>query len=175
VKPFFVSDQPAVVSGLMTAQAAAGFGFRNPAYRGALAGDYRLIELQPGTRTPAPWLWRDAPNTLVIVGDDGGRSCGPQDFPQARRLMALAERIMLHAAGGEEAHYRLLAEAARLNHRVLLIETNTLAEAAWTALLQDEIARRVRGGLPQLAVLAITVPPNMPPHPTAPYRAEAPQ
>lgn len=157
---------PAQLSAIMQMQAASGFAFRNEVYRGALAGEYRIAEVMPGGRVPAPMLWPGAPPLVVIIGDDGGRSDGPGCFPQARRLIAWADRAMLHATGGTADHYALVAAAARAHPRVLLIETNTQAEAAWRALLEEEIARRDGVGRSQLAVLIIQVPPGRPAHPT---------
>lgn len=162
----------ASLSEVMRKQAAAGFGFRNEVYRGALAGEYKLVELLPRGRVPAPMLWPDAPHTVVVIGDDGGISSGPADFPQSRRLIAWADRVMLHAAGGQAAHYALVAAAARVHRRVLLIETNTSAEAAWSDQLRGEIDRRAAAGLPQLAVLVVQVPAGEPPHPSKPSNGE---
>jgi hypothetical protein len=161
-------SEPADVSALMAAQDAAGFGFRNALYRGALAGDYRIAELLPRGRIPAPFLWRDAPSIVVVISDDGGLSDGPQDFPQARRLLAWADRLMVHATGGEEAHYSLLAAAARKFPRVLLVETHTAAEAAWMDLVVAEQGRRHEAGIPLLQTLLIQVAPGKPAHPVAP-------
>jgi hypothetical protein len=165
---FYFSD-PRDVSALMAAQDAAGFGFRNVLYRGALAGEYRLTELLPHSRIPLKLLRPGNPPTVVVVGDDAGLSAGPHDFPQARRLLAWAQRCMIHATGGEEQHYRLVADAARGARRVLLVETFTAAEPAWLALVEDEQARRLKAGLPLLPTLLVQAPAHMPPHPTVPH------
>jgi hypothetical protein len=76
------TGQPAAISAIMQAQSAAGFAFRNENYRGALAGEYRLVELLPGARVPAKMLAPAAPLTLIIVGDDGGLSHGRPTSPR---------------------------------------------------------------------------------------------
>ena len=107
------TNNPRAISELMAAQAMAGCGFRNPIYRALLAGEVAtLVELMPGARIPREVLWRDAP-TIIVAGDDAGRSHGPGDFPDADRLVKWARRVMIHAMGGEADHYQLAADAAR--------------------------------------------------------------
>jgi hypothetical protein len=161
------TNNPRAISAIMAAQAMAGYGFRNPIYRAALAGDAALVELTPGARIPREVLWRDAP-TIVVAGDDAGRSHGPGDFPDANRLMKWARRVMIHAMGGEAAHYQLAADAARNHGRVLLIETRTANEIAWEEMARQEIERRDEQGAEPLAVLILRVPDNLPAHPTIP-------
>jgi hypothetical protein len=160
-------NNPRAISGLMAAQAMAGYGFRNPIYRAALAGDAALVELMPGTRIPREVLWRDAP-TIVVANDDAGRSNGVGDFPDADRLMKWARRVMIHAMGGEAGHYQLAADAARNHGRVLLVETRTAHEVAWEEMARQEIARREKQGAQPLRVLILRVPDNLPAHPTIP-------
>ena len=158
-------NNPRAISELMAAQAMAGYGFRNPIYRAALAGDAALVELMPGTRIPREVLWRDAP-TIIVANDDAGRSNGAGDFPDADRLMKWARRVMIHAMGGEAAHYQLAADAARNHGRVLLIETRTAHEVAWEAMARQEIERREKRGAQPLRVLILRVHDHLPAHPT---------
>ena len=160
-------NNPRAISGLMAAQAMAGYGFRNPIYRAALAGDAALVELMPGTRIPREVLWRDAP-TIIVANDDAGRSNGAGDFPDADRLMKWARRVMIHAMGGEAAHYQLAVDAARNHGRVLLIETRTAHEVAWEEMARREIVRREKQGAQPLRVLILRVPDHLPAHPTIP-------
>jgi hypothetical protein len=156
-----VVTEPAAISALMRRQEAAGFGFRNPLYRGALAGEYCIAEMLPGGRLAAPLLWRDAPPTVIVVGDDNaGRSRGPEDFPQAGRVLAWAARLVLYAAGGKVEHYRATAEAARACGRVALVETSTTNEPAWMAAIGAEQGRRAGAALAPLNVLHITARPG---------------
>jgi hypothetical protein len=160
-------NNPRAISGLMAAQAMAGYGFRNPIYRAALAGDAALVELMPGTRIPREVLWRDAP-TIIVANDDAGRSNGAGDFPDADRLMKWARRVMIHAMGGEAAHYQLAVDAARNHGRVLLIETRTAHEVAWEEMARQEIERREKQGAQPLRVLILRVHDHLPAHPTIP-------
>lgn len=160
-------NNPRAISGLMAAQAMAGYGFRNPIYRAALAGDAALVELMPGTRIPREVLWRDAP-TIIVANDDAGRSNGAGDFPDADRLMKWARRVMIHAMGGEAAHYQLAADAARNHGRVLLVETRTAHEVAWEEMARQEIERREKQGAQPLRVLILRVHDHLPAHPTIP-------
>lgn len=160
-------NNPRAISGLMAAQAMAGYGFRNPIYRAALAGDAALVELMPGTRIPREVLWRDAP-TIIVANDDAGRSNGVGDFPDADRLMKWARRVMIHAMGGEAAHYQLAADAARNHGRVLLVETRTAHEVAWEEMARQEIERREKQGAQPLRVLILRVHDHLPAHPTIP-------
>jgi hypothetical protein len=159
---------PREISELMAAQARAGFGFRNPIYRALLAGDvFVVVELMPGARIPREVLWRNAP-TIIVAGDDAGRSNGPGDFPDADKLMNWARHVMIHATGGEAAHYQLAADAARENGRVLLIETRTTHEVAWEEMALQELERRDKQGARPLMVLLVQVPDHLPAHPTIP-------
>jgi hypothetical protein len=161
------TNNPRAISEIMAAQAMAGYGFRNPIYRAALAGDAVLVELMPGARIPREVLWRDAP-TIIVANDDAGRSNGAGDFPDAERLMKWAQRVMIHAMGGEAAHYQLAADAARNHGRVLLIETRTAHEVAWEEMARQEIVRRAKQGAQPLPVLILRVPDHLPAHPTIP-------
>ena len=161
------TNNPRAISEIMAAQAMAGYGFRNPIYRAALAGDAVLVELMPGARIPREVLWRDAP-TIIVANDDAGRSNGAGDFPDADRLMKWARRVMIHAMGGEAAHYQLAADAARNHGRVLFVETRTAHEVAWEEMARQEIERRDKQGAEPLAVLLLRVPDHLPAHPIIP-------
>jgi hypothetical protein len=95
-------------------------------------------------------------------------SNGAGDFPDADRLMKWARRVMIHAMGGEAAHYQLAVDAARNHGRVLLIETRTAHEVAWEEMARREIVRREKQGAQPLRVLILRVPDNLPAHPTIP-------
>lgn len=169
MQPFHAD--PLTVSAIMRLQAARGFAHRNVAYRAALAGEIRLLDIPPGPTPRLKPLLRQPGPAVAIIGDDGGISSGPRDFPQARRLIDWSTHIMVHATGAEEDHYRLVVEAARNGGRVLMVETNTAAEAAWMALAEAEIERRKAKRRPGPAVLLIQVPAHMPPHPLMPAGA----
>ena len=160
-------NNPRAISEIMAAQAMAGYGFRNPIYRAALAGDAALVELMPGARIPREVLWRNAP-TIIVANDDGGRSNGAGDFPDADKLMKWARRVIIHAAGGEAAHYQLAVDALREHGRVLFVETRTAHEVAWEEMAMQELERRDKQGAAPLAVLLVRVPDHLPAHPTIP-------
>lgn len=87
--------------------------FRVPLFRAIR--DFRLALLE--VRRGQPWPKRalrqlaDRP-TVVILADDDYASTGPAAFPAARKAAAWARWAMVHAAGGEEAHYTLAVGAA---------------------------------------------------------------
>lgn len=164
----------ATVSAMIRAQDACGFGFRNPLYRAALAGDCRVMEVMPGAtaRMLKPFLALTGA-TVAVIGDDGGISSGPQDFPQARRLFGWASKVLVHACGGEPHHYEWVVAAARPGRRVLLVETTTFAQPAWMQVAEDERDRRARKRLPPIDMLLIEVPPHLPAHPLVPEREAA--
>lgn len=143
------TDDPATVSDFIAQQDAAGFGFRSPLHRAALAGDVQVVELLPRGRVPKVVLDSSRP-VIVVVGDDGLLSRGPDDFPQARRLAAWTVAVMLHAAGGEAAHYAAAVGWVRSYYRVLLVETATARADAWREVFNTEAARRDRASLPPL-------------------------
>lgn len=156
----------ATLSAMIRAQDARGFGFRNALYRRALAGDVRVMEVLPGitARILKPFL-RLSGGVVAVIGDDAGISEGPPSFSQARRLFGWASHVMLHAAGGEAAHYQIVADTAAIGANVLLVETCTLHEAAWVQVAAEERDRRQRKRLQPFAMLLIQVPANAAPHP----------
>lgn len=162
----------ATMNAIIQAQEAGGFAVRNELYRAALAGDLAaVLEVAPRGRVSRDMLWTNAP-TVAVINDDGGLSCGPQDFPDAARLFAWARRVMIHAAGGEAVHYAWTVEAARIFRRVVMVETTTLAEPAWMALAERERDRREAEGIEPFGLLLIQVPADKPPHPVVPAGAE---
>ncbi|MBC4018723.1 hypothetical protein [Siccirubricoccus deserti] len=158
--------EPGTISALMAIQGAAGFGFRNPIYRAALAGEILLHETPPGARVANRLLQPERGPLLVVLGDDGDFTPGPAGFPQARRLLAWAAVVILHSTGGQEHHYQLTAEATAAERRVLLIETATARHSAWAKVIVPEILRRRRAGLKQMRVVDIGIRPGEAPHPT---------
>ncbi|WP_149541440.1 hypothetical protein [Siccirubricoccus phaeus] len=156
---------PAAVSVLIEAQERLGYGFRNPLYRAALAGELRLIELLPGPRIPASMLKPTSRPQVIVIGDDGGEERGPAGFPKLRKLLEWAAVVVLHSCGGEEHHYDMAVEAATERRRVLFIETATGRREAWAQRIGAEINRRHRAHLRQLHVLDIQIAPGLPAHP----------
>lgn len=152
---------PVTVSLMIEAQAALGDGFRNCIYRRALAGDIRLIEVQPGitAKVLKPYLALGG-GIVAIIGNDAGVTSGPDSFGQARRLLGWASHAMVNAAGGQDIHYQAAADTAAAGASVLLIETHTLAEAAWMELAAEERDRRAKRRQRPLSLLLVRVPPH---------------
>jgi hypothetical protein len=155
----------ASISWWIQAQEAAGYGFRLPAWRAALAGDIHLVDVGPHGRVDRRFLRPGAPPTLIILGDDGAWTPGPAGFPQARRLAAWTDGVLLHASGGEARHYELAVEMTRINRRCLMIETADARAGDWAALLEAEAARRAHGPRRPLNLAFIVTEAASPPHP----------
>lgn len=77
---------------------------------------------------------------IVVVGDDPpidrAETVGPDQWPLCAKLIAWRpQAAIIHASGGEAAHYRRALAAARCVDRVLLVETGSAQAGAWRALL----------------------------------------
>ncbi|MGE3482998.1 MAG: hypothetical protein AB7K73_16600 [Gammaproteobacteria bacterium] len=73
---------------------------------------------------------------IILLGDDGGESVGPDGFPVAQRVVEWARAAMIHAAAAEEGHYRAAIAQAQLRRRLVLIECGTSTLDAWIRLVQ---------------------------------------
>jgi len=86
----------------------------------------------------AAWPERHLRNTrrpvVVVLGDDPGGLLG-QGGPSAWRCTsdasAWCRSVMVHASGGNGAHYLAAARAVLVVRRVLFVETTTRHAAAW--------------------------------------------
>lgn len=68
---------------------------------------------------------------VVLIEDDDYLSSGPDGFPGAQRMLRWAHAVILHAAGGEPAHYEAAALIAARHGRAVLIETSSAQAEAW--------------------------------------------
>jgi len=151
---------PAEIGHLISLQERLGCGFRAPLYRAAMAGEMHLVEVPPGGVVPPPFLAARTAPRVVVLGDDGGGfggdDPGPAGFVGLRRIFAWASHVMLHATGGQVAHYQIVADTAiAMRARVLLIETGSARAAAWGVLVNAEQRRRLRRRRAPLATLNI--------------------
>jgi hypothetical protein len=95
---------------------------------------------------------------IVLIGDDDGFDRGPQGWRLAERALRWADRVLLHGAGAELAHYEAAILAAEHRHRVLVIECSSATLDAWAALVRGAPHRPAtmvivpRGGVHPLPV-----------------------
>ena len=105
--------------------------WRLPLYAAAADGLIQLVEVTPGAGLPKA-LDRAARPLVVLVGDDGERPVGPDGWRCTPRLRRMARGAIVHAAGGERAHYAEAVRAALTGAAPLaLIETTTEHAQAW--------------------------------------------
>ena len=71
---------------------------------------------------------------LISIGDDGDLPTGPDGWPQAKRLLKWARRVIVHAGPGRVEEYQDAVIETVLVGRVLLIETGTAHAEAWRVL-----------------------------------------
>jgi hypothetical protein len=146
---FVLMDQPAMITEAVARLRGTDGAFAIPLLTAALASEIRVLAVMPGGRVPVRLLEHTCPPTVIIASGDPGVghiTPTPESFPQARRLLGWAASTIIHATGGQEAHYRAVVEAAKLVRRVLLIETATAQEDAWTELVQAVGERRQHVG-----------------------------
>ncbi|WP_426958334.1 hypothetical protein [Muricoccus radiodurans] len=159
VPKFAAITSPRVISEVIARLRGGPGAFAVPLYAAALAGEIRLLIVMPGGRVPMRFLDHAQPPTVVALGGDPGAqeaASPPTDFPQVPRLIRWAASTLVHATGGQAAHYRMVVDTARLMRRVLLVETATAQEDAWTKLVRDEMRRREETGrrMPSLVISA---------------------
>lgn len=156
-----------LMSDMAVRLAQAGAPWHGPLLRAAMVGDLRLCMVPPGSRLPLSVLdmERDRRPLVVVLHGDGLQPCGPEGFPQSRRLLRWAGFALLHGAGGLPFHYQIAVEAARETGRVVIAETTGALLPEWVA-LKVAVAPTTPG-------LIIAVPPGKPAHPceTAPAGA----
>lgn len=160
--------RPAVLTTLIDWQRQAGFAFRTPLCRAALAGEITLVDIEPSERVPRRLLAPNEPPTLIVLGDDGAAPTGPAGFAQVADLLAWTAAVLLHSAGGAIEHYQGAADSTPALRRVLLIETATARRLAWAGRIQAEINRRAVVGRRRMVVLEVRTRPGQPAHPMEP-------
>ncbi|WP_158287545.1 hypothetical protein [Falsiroseomonas bella] len=121
----------------------AGAGWHAPLLRAAMADALAVCFVMPGGRVP---LWvldpvkHPKPLVLILSGDDV-EAAQAAEFPQAKRLVQWAARIMVHGAAGAPEHYALAAHAAMSARRLLIIETSSALLPEWVAFCKRHAAR----------------------------------
>jgi hypothetical protein len=145
----FMDLPPARISEVIRRMEGTRGDFAVPLWRGSLTGEYRIAAALPGGRLPAKVLDRTRPPTVIVLSGDPdfpAPTPPPTAFPKLGRYLEWAASIVIHATGGTRAHYAAVAAAVPIMRRVLLIETATVQEDAWIALVQAEAQRRERRG-----------------------------
>jgi hypothetical protein len=105
-------------------------------------------------RAPLGDMRRSPLPLLAWIGDDDDTPTGPDGWRPALAAIHWARGAMLHAAGGEAAHYANAVIGTLATGRMLLVETSTARVEAWATAL---------AGTPTLVI----VPREGKPHPVA--------
>ncbi len=145
---------------LATALIAAHALYQLPVFRAARDGLIHLVAPGRDATIPKRILDETRRPVVVLIGDDGHASTGPEGWRCAKRLRYWARGGIVHAAGGEPQCYALAVAGALALQRFVLVETDSAHEAAWTHLLR-----------PHMGLLAIRAPARSR-HPRVPTSAE---
>lgn len=138
---------PAGISRAAIAMRKAGDTWHGPLFRAAMVGELNVGIVIPGERTPDRFLNEAEKPVVIVLGGDGKRGAGPDEFRNLWRPMKWARAILLHGAGGEERHYDKAVTAARIVRRVLVVETDSAHLPAWV-----EARIRLAPGTPTLII-----------------------
>ena len=76
-------------------------------------------------------LGKEKRPSLIMVGDDEGRTTGPMGWVATAQLMQWAKGALVHATGGDQQSYMLAVTMAEQFSRLLLVETSSDAAEAW--------------------------------------------
>jgi hypothetical protein len=104
-----------------------------------------------------PWSPRSLKSslpTVVIIGDDRGDSCDPDEWRCSISAIAWARAAIVHGTGAQAWHYAEAVRAAEMKGRCLFVETDSAHAPAWTAAIRPR-------GIPGLTF----TPPNGEVHP----------
>ncbi|WP_376094593.1 hypothetical protein ACE7GA_01435 [Roseomonas sp. CCTCC AB2023176] len=153
-----VLDHPRVLSAVIERAGTCGGDYHIGLLMPALAEGFRVVILQAGTRMPVRLLdHAERPTAVILAGDPGhDNPPGPVDFPQLARLLRWSASVLIHAAGGQRAHYDAAAYAVRERRRLLIVETCSTREDEWLQLVEAEVDRRggTMAALPCLMISA---------------------
>lgn len=96
-----------------------------------------FLALLPNTGVAAPPApIPPAPSFIVFLDNDNGVSYGPDYFPDARSILAAADRVALNSRDHCPAFYTAIPFGALHHHYCgVLIETSPLHEADWHQLI----------------------------------------
>lgn len=121
----------------VAAAAAHAVPHRLPLFRAACDGRIALIEPQRGSVIGTRVLKSIMRPAILLIGDDDVRPSGPKGWACARRARRWASAAIVHAAGGDVAHYRAAVAAAGMHQRVLLVETTSQHQDGWLSFLPE--------------------------------------
>jgi hypothetical protein len=112
-----------------------GFGFIRPLADCAMHDTIDLFGFaEPAARWPGRKLRLASRSTVVLVGDDPGNAegrGGPAAWGCAGAIGRWCHAAIIHAAGGQPAHYLEAVRGAMLFGRLALIETTSRHAEAW--------------------------------------------
>ena len=103
-------------------------------------GHIAVTFLCRGDRAPLADMRRTPKPMLLWIGDDDEQSTGPDGWRAALPATRWARAALIHAAGGETAHYAAAVAGAILTGRLLLVETSITHAPAWAKLLPGKSA-----------------------------------
>ena len=106
-----------------------------PVIEALQAGIIGVQMLQRTERAPLGDMRRAPLPLLILIGDDDDASTGPDGWRPALAAIRWARGAILHAAGGEAAHYETAVMGTLATGRMLLIETSTQHAPAWATAL----------------------------------------
>lgn len=102
-----------------------------PLVRAAQLGLVNVIEPNRSAIIPKRMLEDTLRPNIILLGDDDYASTGPGGWACARRLRYWGKSAIIHAAGGEQAHYNAALTQALLVRRFVFIESDEAHRAAW--------------------------------------------
>lgn len=130
----------AAIAETIVRQETMGEGFRNPLFRAASFGLLSVATAIGGTPALSRTLKQSRP-IVVVLADDCPDATGPDGWPQARNLLRWARGAVFHAAGGRAEEYEMIAGAAIICGRLLLVEMELRHMRAWGRLAERELPR----------------------------------
>jgi len=117
-----------------------------PLYRAAADGLLAMLHItDPTAAFPHHLANRTGRPVVLLIGADPdvGKPPPPHEWRCATEAAGWARAAMIHAAGGEPAHYREAVCATLAVGRFVLIETSSADSAAWLSIFRP----LVRGGI----------------------------
>jgi hypothetical protein len=126
-----------------------GEAWRIPYFRAAQDDRLALVMASHGQRL-ATRILNDARPTLLILADDQPAATGPAGWPQAKKLMAWARGVILHAAAADASYSQIAVTGTIDTGRMLMVECSSRHHPEWLALA---LPQRERRHLPILNIL----------------------
>lgn len=105
--------------------------YKLPLFEAVAAGEIMFCEVPRGAPFPRQALGKIDRPVVAVFGDDDGAATGPAGFPAAPEFADWCGAAMIHAAGGEAAHYATAALATIMLGRYALVETSSRYVDAW--------------------------------------------